>query len=66
LGAEQSSGLALQGAVAYEALNLVDGVRSVSDIRNWLLAEFIPAADKITLDNVEAYLAALESIQVIQ
>ncbi len=66
LGVEQSSGLALQGAVAYEALNLVDGVRSVSDIRNWLLAEFTPAADTITLDNVEAYLAALESIQVIQ
>ena len=66
LGVEQSSGLALQGAVAYEALNLVDGFRSVSDIRNWLLAEFTPAADSITLDNVEAYLAALESIQVIQ
>ena len=66
LGVEQSSGLALQGAVAYEALNLVDGVRSVSDIRNWLLAEFMPAADTITLDNVEAYLAALESIQVIR
>jgi hypothetical protein len=66
LGVEQSSGLALQGAVAYEALNLVDGIRSVSDIRNWLLAEFTPAADTITLENVEAYLAALESIQVIQ
>ena len=66
LGVEQSSGLTLQGAVAYEALNLVDGVRSVSDIRNWLLAEFMPATDTITLDNVEAYLAALESIQVIQ
>lgn len=66
LGVEQSSGLALQGAVAYEALNLVDGVRSVSDIRNWLLAEFPSVADTITLDNVEAYLAALENIQVIQ
>ena len=66
LGVEQSSDLVLQGAVAYEALNLVDGFRSVSDIRNWLLAEFTPAADTITLDNVEAYLAALESIQVIQ
>jgi hypothetical protein len=66
LGVEQSSSLALQGAVAYEALNLVDGVRAVSDIRNWLLAEFTPAADTITLDNVVAYLAALESIQVIQ
>ena len=66
LGVEQSSGLALQGAVAYEALNLVDGSRSVSDIRNWLLGEFTPTVDSITLDNVEAYLAALESIQVIQ
>ena len=66
LGVEQSSGLALQGAVAYEALNLVDGFRSVSDIRNWLLAEFTPAADTISLDNVEAYLAALERIQVIE
>ena len=66
LGVEQSSDLALQGAVAYEALNLVNGLRSVSDIRNWLLAEFTPAADTITLDNVEAYLMALESIQVIQ
>ena len=34
------SGLVLQGAVAHEALNLVDGVRAVSDIRDWLLAEF--------------------------
>lgn len=66
LGVEQSSGLALQGAVAYEALNLVDGIRSVSDIRNWLLAEFALSVDTITLNNVEAYLAALESIQVIQ
>ncbi len=66
LGVEQSSDLALQGALAYEALNLVNGLRSVSDIRNWLLAEFTPAADTITLDNVEAYLMALESIQVIQ
>ena len=65
-GVEQSSGLVLQGAIAYEALNLVDGVRSVSDIRNWLLAEFTPSVDTITLDSVEAYLAALESIKVIQ
>ena len=60
------SGLALQGAVAHEALNLVGGVRAVSDVRDWLLAEFTAEADTITLDNVEAYLAALESIQVIQ
>ena len=66
LGVDESSDLALQGAVAYEALNLVNGLRSVSDIRNWLLAEFTAAADTITLDSVEAYLAALESIQVIQ
>jgi aminopeptidase YwaD len=65
-GIEKASALALQGAVAYEALNLVDGQRSVSLIRSWLLAEFTPAIDSISLENVEAYLAALETIDVIQ
>jgi aminopeptidase YwaD len=47
---------------AYEALNFVDGIRDTVDIRNALAAEFGP----IPLEYVEEYLAALESIQVIQ
>jgi hypothetical protein len=47
---------------AYEALNFVDGVRNVTDIRNALAAEFGP----IQIELVEEYLSALESIQVIQ
>ncbi len=47
---------------AYEALNFVDGVRSVVDIRNALTTEFGP----IPLEIVEEYLVALESIQIIQ
>jgi hypothetical protein len=64
LGIEKASVLALQGAVAYETLNLVDGNRPVSDIRKWLLAKFLPVVDTISLENVEAYLVALESIGV--
>ena len=66
LGAELASGLALKGAVAYEALNLVDGERKVDEIRNWLVAEFAPANYPIPLADVEAYLSALESIGVIR
>jgi len=47
---------------AYEALNFVDGIRSVIDIRNALSAEFGP----IPVELVDEYLTALESIQVIQ
>ncbi len=47
---------------AYEALNFVDGLRTVNDIRNALSAEFGP----IPLEIVEEYLAALQSIQVIE
>jgi len=47
---------------AYEALNFVDGIRTVADVRNALSAEFGP----IPIELVEEYLAALESIQVIQ
>jgi hypothetical protein len=47
---------------AYEALNFVDGKRTVADIRNALSAEFGP----IPMELVEEYLAALESIQVIR
>ena len=46
----------------YEALNFVDGVRSVSDIRDWLVAEL----GEVPLDYVAEYLSALESIGVIR
>ena len=46
----------------YEALNFVDGRRTVSDIRDWLTAELGP----VPLEYVEGYLAALESIDVIR
>jgi predicted transcriptional regulator len=45
----------------YEALNFVDGKRTVSDIRDWLIAEL----GEVPLEYVEEYLAALESIGVI-
>ena len=47
---------------AYEALNLVDGKRSISDIRNWLIAEF----GEVPLDYIIEYLEAMESIGVIR
>jgi hypothetical protein len=47
---------------AYEALNFVDGQRTVSDIRDWLVAEL----GEVPLDAVANYLAALESIDVIR
>jgi hypothetical protein len=50
------------GQYVYEALNFVDGKRSVSDIRDWLTAELGP----VPLEYVEEYLAALESIDVIR
>jgi hypothetical protein len=46
----------------YEALNFVDGERSVSDIRDWLVAEL----GDVPLDYVAEYLSALESIGVIR
>lgn len=62
LSAADYKALTLQGEVAYEALNLVDGKRSVSDIRDWLLAEF----GNIDMDDVVAYLVVLENIDVLQ
>lgn len=50
------------GQYVYEALNFVDGKRTVSDIRDWLTAELGP----VPLAFVEEYLAALETIDVIQ
>jgi len=50
------------GQYSYEALNFVDGSRTVSDIRDWLTAEL----GEIPLDVVAEYLEALESIDVIR
>jgi hypothetical protein len=48
-------------AMAYEALNFVNGRRTVSDIRDWLVAEF----GTVPMEYVAEYLEALESIGVI-
>jgi hypothetical protein len=48
-------------AMAYEALNFVDGRRTVSDIRDWLVAEF----GTVPVEAVAEYLEALESIGVL-
>ena len=70
-GVERTAGLRLRqyrglwgsgGQYAYEALNFVDGERTVSDIRDWLTAELGP----VPLEYVEEYLEALESIGVIR
>jgi len=67
-GADRRAGLALEehagngGQYAYEALNFVDGRRTVSDIRDWLVAELGP----VSLELVEQYLSALEAIDVIR
>lgn len=66
LGVEATAKLELKGTVAYEALNLVDGERSIDDIRQWLVAEFSPAIYPIRINDVIAYLSALESIGVIR
>ena len=71
LGAERAAALALTeysglrgggGEYAIEALNFVDGRRSVRDIRDALSAEFGP----VPLEHVVAYLEALETIKVIR
>ena len=62
LSSDDYAALALNGVEAYEALNLVDGQRSVSEIRDWLLAEFGEA----TLEDVAAYLGTLEKIKVLR
>lgn len=50
------------GELAYEALNFVDGKRSVSDIRDWLIAEL----GLVPLPYVLEYLQALEEIGVVR
>lgn len=70
LGAEKTAKLRLprqqnlwgtNGAYAYEALNLVDGKRTVYDIRGALSAEFGPVELEVVLE----YLEALETIGAI-
>jgi hypothetical protein len=46
----------------YEALNFVDGERSVSDIRDWLVAEL----GDVPVDYVAQYLEALHAIDVVR
>jgi hypothetical protein len=71
LGAETAASLQLAkhstpygggGMFTYEALNLVDGKRTVSDIRDWLVAEL----GDVPLQYVAEYLQALESIDVLR
>jgi hypothetical protein len=50
------------GMFVYEALNFVDGKRTVSDIRDWLVAELGP----VPVEYVAEYLQALEAIEVIR
>jgi hypothetical protein len=50
------------GMFVYEALNFVDGKRTVSDIREWLVAEL----GDVPLEYVAEYLSALESIGVLE
>ncbi|MDH4047498.1 MAG: DUF4910 domain-containing protein [Gammaproteobacteria bacterium] len=49
------------GEYVYEALNFVDGKRTVSEIRDWLTAELGP----VPVETVAEYLEALHSIGVI-
>jgi hypothetical protein len=50
------------GQYAYEALNFVNGERTVSDIRDWLTAELGP----VPVEHVQKYLQALESVGVVR
>ena len=70
-GAENLSALRLRsyrglhgssGQYVYEALNFVDGQRTVSDIRDWLTTELGP----VPVEYVAEYLEALASIDVIR
>ncbi|MCJ9427512.1 M28 family peptidase [Kordiimonas marina] len=66
LGADKVAKLTLMQAdngeeVSYEALNFVNGQRSVADIHDLLVAEFGP----VPMDALKEYLAALASIGVV-
>jgi len=58
---QHSTRYAYGGMFTYEALNFVDGKRTVSDIRDWLVAEL----GRVPVEQVAEYLEALESIDVI-
>ena len=62
LGAKTRAALPLQGEQAYEALNLVDGARTVAEINEWMLAAFgdSNAADLLV------YFKALERVGVLK
>ena len=69
LPADEYAGLKLTGTLAYEALNLVDGKRTVAEIHDWLLAECgaecVANSGLLTAGDVADYLAALENIGVV-
>lgn len=60
-GTNADGGVIGGGIFTYEALNLVDGTRTTSDIRDWLTATLSPVPQQM----VDDYLAALESIDVL-
>ena len=60
-GTNKDGGVIGGGIFTYEALNLVNGARSTSDIRDWLTATLSPVPQEM----VDEYLAALESIDVL-
>ena len=59
---EHSTALGTGRMFTYEALNFVDGTRTVSDIRDWLVAEL----GDVPVEYVAEYLGALESIEVLR
>jgi hypothetical protein len=61
-GAEKAKAIKLKGEYHYEALNLVDGKRSTSEIQKMLSAIYGP----VPASHVEEYLAALASIGVLE
>jgi hypothetical protein len=46
----------------YEALNLVDGKRSVAEIRDFISAEYEP----VSVQDVDQYFRFLESVGVVR
>jgi len=59
---QHSTAFGTGGMFTYEALNFVDGERSVSDIRDWLVAEL----GDVPVDYVAQYLEALHAIDVVR
>ena len=62
LDPEKRSLLKLSGEQAYEALNFVDGRRSIQDIHDWMTLVY----GSVSISDIADYLAALESIDVIR